>query len=344
MASAGQPKLTDFKVLVFDVYGTLADWESGIYEGLKPLFDQYPAQKWDRKAILAAYSAVEHDLAVQFPDMLYSDLLAKISETLEGRLKAQAGNSGSATTADSSAVTSAAGGTTATTSSAASSTAQTSTTSSDANHHVTFGRSIPNWHIFPDSSAALHELAKDYKLVVLSNVDHDSFRHTHAKLSLGSPASNAQELETYTNPLSSSSTSAVSAADEHKPLYAKYWHPQETPNSRSPFSLVLTAQDTKCYKPALGGFNTVLECIGTDPTLLGNLGLSAEQVKEKVLIVAQSLTHDHEAAHQLGLTSAWIDRQDALTCREAPVKRWTWKFETLGQMAEAVAKEKKTLG
>lgn len=87
----------------------------------------------------------------------------------------------------------------------------------------------------------------------------------------------------------------------------------------------------------------MLDCIRTDPTLLGDWGLTAEQVKEKVLIVAQSVAHDHEAAHQLGLTSVWIDRQSAVTCRDPPMgmDRWTWKFETLGHMAESVAKEKK---
>ncbi|TIR54720.1 MAG: haloacid dehalogenase, partial [Mesorhizobium sp.] len=30
-------KLTDFKALTFDCYGTLIDWESGMIEGLKPL-------------------------------------------------------------------------------------------------------------------------------------------------------------------------------------------------------------------------------------------------------------------------------------------------------------------
>ena len=32
-------KLTDFKVLTFDCYGTLIDWESGIHNALKPLID-----------------------------------------------------------------------------------------------------------------------------------------------------------------------------------------------------------------------------------------------------------------------------------------------------------------
>ena len=30
-------KLTEFKALTFDCYGTLIDWESGIIAGLKPL-------------------------------------------------------------------------------------------------------------------------------------------------------------------------------------------------------------------------------------------------------------------------------------------------------------------
>ena len=33
-------KLSDFKALTFDVYGTLIDWESGMVNGLKPLTDR----------------------------------------------------------------------------------------------------------------------------------------------------------------------------------------------------------------------------------------------------------------------------------------------------------------
>ncbi|KAF5356977.1 hypothetical protein D9756_006622 [Leucocoprinus leucothites] len=337
MTSTG-PKLTDYKVLVFDVYGTLADWESGIYDALKPILDKYPeSQKWGRKEVLAAYAAVEHDLEAQFPDMLYSDLLAKISETIEARLKAQSGSDGSLSTLAGSTVTSS--GATGT-STVPSTSAQSGTTTSASNPHVTFGKSIQNWNIFPDSAEALRELAKDYKLIVLSNVDHESFRYTHAKLSLGHPTSNAEELAIYTSPTSTSTSSTTGG--EAKPLYTRYWHPQETPNSHSPFSLVLTAQDVKCYKPSLEGFLTVLECVRSDPALLGDLGLSEEEVKTKVLSVAQSLTHDHEPAHRIGLNSVWIDRQIAVTCREPPegIQRWTWRFETLGEMADAVAREK----
>ncbi|KAJ3534737.1 hypothetical protein NMY22_g6794 [Coprinellus aureogranulatus] len=46
-------KLTDRKVLIFDVYGTLMDWESGIYNALRPLLSKFPASKnWSRKEAL----------------------------------------------------------------------------------------------------------------------------------------------------------------------------------------------------------------------------------------------------------------------------------------------------
>ncbi len=33
-------RLSDFKVLTFDVYGTLIDWEAGLVQALKPLTDR----------------------------------------------------------------------------------------------------------------------------------------------------------------------------------------------------------------------------------------------------------------------------------------------------------------
>ncbi len=36
-------RLTDFRVLTFDCYGTLIDWESGIFTALQPLLQKAPA-------------------------------------------------------------------------------------------------------------------------------------------------------------------------------------------------------------------------------------------------------------------------------------------------------------
>lgn len=50
---------------------------------------------------------------------------------------------------------------------------------------MAFGQSIKDWPLFPDSSDALAELSKHYKLVVLSNVDRTSFAFTREKLEAG---------------------------------------------------------------------------------------------------------------------------------------------------------------
>jgi 2-haloacid dehalogenase len=45
-----------------------------------------------------------------------------------------------------------------------------------------FGDSVKNWPVFPDSPEALAYLKRHYQLVIVSNVDRASFRHSNAKL------------------------------------------------------------------------------------------------------------------------------------------------------------------
>ena len=45
-----------------------------------------------------------------------------------------------------------------------------------------FGQSVKDWPAFPDSAEALAYLKKHYKLVVLSNIDRNSFAHSNKKL------------------------------------------------------------------------------------------------------------------------------------------------------------------
>lgn len=47
---------------------------------------------------------------------------------------------------------------------------------------VAYGQSVKNWPAFPDSAEALAYLKKHYKLVILSNVDNDSFNASNEKL------------------------------------------------------------------------------------------------------------------------------------------------------------------
>ncbi len=74
-------KLTDFKVLTFDCYGTLIDWETGMVNALKPLTEAV-SQPLDRNAILEAHARHESSQQRQTPAMKYSDLLAIVYRRL----------------------------------------------------------------------------------------------------------------------------------------------------------------------------------------------------------------------------------------------------------------------
>lgn len=73
-------KLTDFKALTFDWYGTLIDWETGMVEALKPLKSKVE-RKLLRDEILAAHARHEPSQQVQTPAKLYRDLLTTAKRT-----------------------------------------------------------------------------------------------------------------------------------------------------------------------------------------------------------------------------------------------------------------------
>ena len=47
---------------------------------------------------------------------------------------------------------------------------------------IAFGRSVQDWPAFPDSAEALAYLKRHYKLVIVSNIDRESFRLSNVKL------------------------------------------------------------------------------------------------------------------------------------------------------------------
>jgi 2-haloacid dehalogenase len=47
---------------------------------------------------------------------------------------------------------------------------------------IAFGGSVGRWPAFPDSAEALGYLKQHFKLVILSNIDHNSFARSNAKL------------------------------------------------------------------------------------------------------------------------------------------------------------------
>ncbi|KAH9948077.1 haloalkanoic acid dehalogenase [Amylocystis lapponica] len=137
--------ITAYKALLFDVYGTLMNWETGIHDALQPLLAGTPLAT-DKAATIRTFDATERELQQRFPTLRYSALLAKVHEALSQRLRGGEGPG-----------------------------------SSDA-EHIAFGQSIARWPVFPDTVPALAYLSTRYKLFVLSNVDHASFAATQRAL------------------------------------------------------------------------------------------------------------------------------------------------------------------
>jgi len=74
-------RLSQFKALTFDVYGTLIDWESGMVGGLTPLTDAV-SQALSRDDVLEAHAFHESTQQRWTPSMPYQELLAIVYRRL----------------------------------------------------------------------------------------------------------------------------------------------------------------------------------------------------------------------------------------------------------------------
>lgn len=74
-------RLSDFKVLTFDCYGTLIDWESGMVENLEPLTSKV-RKPLTRNEILEAHARHESSQQLWNPTRIYRDLLPVVYKRL----------------------------------------------------------------------------------------------------------------------------------------------------------------------------------------------------------------------------------------------------------------------
>jgi len=74
--------LTDFKALSFDCYGTLIDWETGLWSSLQPLVEH---SRIDRETALATFGLVEPEHEHETPTLPYRDILARVHAKLAER-------------------------------------------------------------------------------------------------------------------------------------------------------------------------------------------------------------------------------------------------------------------
>jgi len=139
--------LLSFKLLSFDIYGTLIDWETFIHSHLQTLSSRIPSSspqaplKNDERKVQQMFNAHQIKIQEEQPSLRYDILLKEaylasakeLSINDSGELKQEAEN---------------------------------------------FGNSIGEWKAFPDTVAACQRLSRFYKLVPLSNVDRASFSKT----------------------------------------------------------------------------------------------------------------------------------------------------------------------
>jgi 2-haloalkanoic acid dehalogenase type II len=74
-------KLSQFRVLTFDCYGTLIDWESGIHAALAPLLGRL-GRALSRDAALEAFARHESAQERETPALRYAELLAAVHRRL----------------------------------------------------------------------------------------------------------------------------------------------------------------------------------------------------------------------------------------------------------------------
>ncbi|MEM8682831.1 MAG: HAD-IA family hydrolase [Pseudomonadota bacterium] len=134
--------LLDFQVLSFDCYGTLIDWETGIWDALQPLLMQSSDVVVTRREALAVYGELEHRHEADTPAALYRHLLADVHRNIARHFELP----------------------------------------TSASLDQTFAESVQHWPAFADTAEALRVLKQHFKLVILSNVDHQSFAASARKL------------------------------------------------------------------------------------------------------------------------------------------------------------------
>lgn len=83
-------KLSDFKVLTFDCYGTLIDWEKGILAALAG-WRRRVGLAADDEDILAAFAEIESPVQAENPKTRYPDVLAEVHRRLGARFGKAAG-------------------------------------------------------------------------------------------------------------------------------------------------------------------------------------------------------------------------------------------------------------
>ena len=135
---------TRFKVLTFDCYGTMIDWETGIFSAMRPILAAHDKKIAD-SALLELYSELElsaESSGEKGQFHRYRDVLQSVVRGFGERLGFKPTDAEVRSLPD----------------------------------------SLANWQPFPGTVEALRKLKSRYQLAVISNIDDDLFATTAPKL------------------------------------------------------------------------------------------------------------------------------------------------------------------
>jgi 2-haloalkanoic acid dehalogenase type II len=132
----------DFKVLTFDCYGTLIDWETGIWDAFQPLLMANDCASIPRQSALQAFADLENAQMASTPSMRYEDVLRHVHARFAERFDLR----------------------------------------TEEALDAAFGGAVDLWPAFPDTADALRYLKTKYRLVILSNVSRAGFAASNRKL------------------------------------------------------------------------------------------------------------------------------------------------------------------
>lgn len=128
-----------YEVVSFDCYGTLIDWESGIWTALMPWAERHGLT---RDPLIADFGRLETGIQQENPTAAYPTVLARVLHTIADERRIPVATS----------------------------------------EARAFGRSVGDWPSFADTAAALNTLKERFRLVILSNVDLESFSRSNTRL------------------------------------------------------------------------------------------------------------------------------------------------------------------
>ena len=150
--------ISDFSTLTFDCYGTLIDWESGIWDAYQMVIATNGRNDITRQIALEAHAELESAQQLETPGMIYPQLLALVHKQFARKFHLQ----------------------------------------TDDALDRGFGSSIPLWPAFADTADALRILKRHFKLVILSNVNRGGFATSARKLGVEFDAVyTAQDIGSY---------------------------------------------------------------------------------------------------------------------------------------------------